>query len=45
MIFWLILKLEICYRVIYLGILKDFWFLVEDLLKIIYLHGEIFEFP
>jgi hypothetical protein len=43
MVFWLVLKLEISYRVI--NILKDFWFLFEDLLKIIFLHGEIFEFP
>jgi hypothetical protein len=26
------------------NILKDFWFLSEDFLKIIFLHGEIFEF-
>jgi hypothetical protein len=33
MIFWLVLKLE------------GFWFLLEDFLKIMYLHGEIYEFP
>jgi hypothetical protein len=38
MIFWLVLKLEICY--IYL---EGFW-LKEDFWKIIFLHGEIFEF-
>jgi hypothetical protein len=43
MIFWLELKLEISYRVI--NILKDFGFLLEDVLKIIFLHGEMFEFP
>jgi hypothetical protein len=42
MIFWLELKLEISYRVI--NILKDFGFVLEDFLKIIFLHGEIFEF-
>jgi hypothetical protein len=40
MIFWLVLKLEIGYN-----ILKDFGFFLEDFLKIIFLHGEIFEFP
>ncbi len=35
------LKLEISYRVIIY--LEGFWFLVEDFLKIIFLHGEIFE--
>ncbi len=25
--------------------MKDFWFLLEEFLKIILLHGEIFEFP
>jgi hypothetical protein len=40
MIFWLVLKLEINYRgIIYL---EGFWFLLEDLLKIIFLDGEIF---
>jgi hypothetical protein len=39
-IFWLVLKLEMSYRVI-----EGFWFLLEDFLKIIFLHGEIFEFP
>ncbi len=43
MIFWLVLKLEISYRVFFL--LKDFGFALEDFLKIIFLHGEIFEFP
>jgi len=44
MIFWLALKLEIIsYRVI--NYLEGFWFLLEDFLKIIILHGEIFEFP
>jgi hypothetical protein len=42
MIFWLVLKLEISYRVIYI---EGFWFLSEDFLKIIFLHGETFEFP
>jgi hypothetical protein len=38
---WLVLKLEISYnRVSYNKILKDFWFL-----KIIFLHGEMFDFP
>ncbi len=43
MIFWLVLKLEISYRVIIY--LEGFWFILEDVLKIIFLHGEIFEFP
>jgi len=43
MIFWLVLRLEIPYRVILFW--KDFGFLLEDFLKIIFLHGEIFEFP
>ncbi len=45
MIFWLqVLKLEISYRVY--NIWKEgFWFLLEDFLKIIFLDGEIFEFP
>jgi len=39
LIFWLVLKLGISYRVmIYL---EGFWFLLEDFLKIIFLHGEI----
>jgi hypothetical protein len=42
MIFWLVLKLEISYTVI---ILEGFWFLLEDFLKIMFLHGEIFELP
>jgi hypothetical protein len=43
MIFWLGLKLEISYRVIIY--LEGFCFLLEDFLKIIFLHGEICEFP
>jgi hypothetical protein len=42
MIFWLVLKLEISYRE--LKYFEGFWFLLEDFLKIIFLHGEIFEF-
>ncbi len=44
MIFWLVLKLEISYNrvIIYL---EGIWFLLEDFVKIIFLHGEIFEFP
>jgi hypothetical protein len=42
MIVWLVLKLEISYRDIIS--LEGFWFLLEDFLKIIFLHGEIFEF-
>ncbi len=43
MIFWLVFKLEISYRVmIYL---EEFLFLLEDFLKIIFFHAEIFEFP
>jgi hypothetical protein len=47
MIFWLVLKLEISYRVVLkLEISYRFWFLLEDFfLKIMFLHGEIFEFP
>jgi hypothetical protein len=41
MIFWLVLKLEISYRVITSSRILDF---LEDFLKIIFLHGEIFEF-
>jgi hypothetical protein len=44
MIFWFVLKLEMSYRS-YNNILKDFLFLLEDFLKIIFLHGERFEFP
>jgi len=44
MIFWLVLKLEISYRVIKIY-LEELWFFIEDTLKIIFLHGEIFEFP
>ncbi len=29
----------------FFNILKVFWFHLEDVLKIIFLHGEIFEFP
>jgi len=39
MIFWFLLKLEISY-----DILKDFGFFKRIFLKIIFLHGEIFEF-
>jgi hypothetical protein len=44
MIFWLVLKLEISYYrvIIYL---EGFWFRLKDFLKIIFLPGEIFEFP
>jgi hypothetical protein len=42
MIFWLVLKLEISYRDVIS--LEGFWFLLEDFLKKIFLHGEIFEF-
>jgi hypothetical protein len=38
-----VLKLEISYNRVIIGILKDFWFLLEDFLKIIFWHGEIFE--
>ncbi len=42
MIFWLELKLEISYRVIIFSrILVSF----EGIFMIIFLHGEIFEFP
>jgi hypothetical protein len=34
MILWLVLKLEISYRVIYY--LEGFWFVLEDFLKIIF---------
>jgi hypothetical protein len=41
MIFWIVLKLDISYRVmIYL---EGFWFLLENFLKICI--GETFEFP
>jgi hypothetical protein len=43
MIFWLVLKLENSYRVIKKKI-EGFWLLLEDFLKIIFWHGEIFEF-
>jgi hypothetical protein len=42
MMFWLVFKLEISYRVIYI---EGFWFLLEDFLKIIFLCVEVFEFP
>ncbi len=46
MIFWLVLKLEISYYRVIIYILKDFRSLLEDFFwKIIFLHGEIFEFP
>ncbi len=45
MIFWVVLKFEISYRVNSNNILKDFWFLLEDFLKTVFLHGEIFESP
>jgi hypothetical protein len=42
MIFWLVLKLEISYRVIIPSrIVVSF----RGFLKIIFLHGELFEFP
>ncbi len=41
MVFWLVLKVEISYWVI---ISWRFWFLLEDFLKITFLHGDIFEF-
>jgi hypothetical protein len=41
--FGLCWKVEISYRVYKL--LKDFGFIFEDFLKIIFLHFEIFEFP
>ncbi len=40
---WLALKLQISYRVIIY--LEGLWVFLEDFLKIILLHGEIFEFP
>jgi hypothetical protein len=41
MMFWLVLKLGMSYRVI-----ESFWFLLEDFLKIIFLdREEVFEFP
>jgi hypothetical protein len=42
MISWLLLKLEISYIVIISW--KDFGFFSRIVLKIIFLHGEIFEF-
>jgi hypothetical protein len=43
MIFWLVSKFEISFKVV--EELEGFWFLLEDFLKSIFLHGEIFEFP
>ncbi len=40
MIFWLVLKLEISYRIIIY--LEGFWFLLKEFLKILFLHGEVF---
>jgi hypothetical protein len=42
MIFWLLLKLEVSYRVI---ISQRILVCFGGFLKIIFLHGEIFEFP
>jgi len=42
MIFWLVLKLE--RLVIELQYLERFWYLLENFLKIMFLHGEVFEF-
>jgi hypothetical protein len=42
MILWLVLKLEICYRVIISWRISVSF---RGILKIIFLHGEIFEFP
>jgi hypothetical protein len=39
-LFVLVWKLEISYRVIIF--FERFWFLLEDFLKVIFLHGEIF---
>ncbi len=44
MIFWLLLKFEIIYRIM-IYILKYFGFVQRIFLKIIFLHVEIFEFP
>jgi hypothetical protein len=44
MIFWLVLRLEISYYRVN-NILKDSGFFQRIFLKIIFLHGEIFEFP
>jgi hypothetical protein len=41
MIFWLVLKLEISYRVM---IVEGFCFLSEEFFEDYILHGEIFEF-
>ncbi len=46
MIFWLVLKLEISYYRVNNKMLKAFGFFFRGIfLKIIFLHGEIFEFP
>jgi hypothetical protein len=42
MIFWLLLKLEINYRVI---ISRRILVSFREIFKITFLHGEIFEFP
>jgi hypothetical protein len=44
MIFGLVLKLEISYNRSYNNILKDFGFLLEDFVTVIFMHGELFEF-
>ncbi len=44
MIFWLVLKLEISYRVMIS--LEGFWlFFTGFFLRLYFMHGEIFEFP
>jgi hypothetical protein len=43
MIFWLVLKVEISFKSY--NVLMDFGFFWRIFLKIIFLHGEIFEFP
>jgi hypothetical protein len=40
-----VLKLEISYNRVIIVSLKDFGFFKGIFLKIIFLHGEIFEFP
>jgi hypothetical protein len=43
MIFWLVLKLEISYRVIIS--LEGFWFLLRGSFEhYVFLHGQVFEF-
>jgi hypothetical protein len=44
MLFWLVLKLEISYYRVIIS-LRNLVSFLEDFLKIIFLHGEIFEFP